>query len=102
MNIGNFCDTFKIDSEVDKELYDYIDKFQRKSLQKALGSCQDKMEILAFLRNSIQVLFESCVDGKIYFSYGNAFQLYEDGNKVKIFWKIQNPFSQMMKFEYEI
>lgn len=102
MNIANFCDTFRIEGEVDDELYDYIDKFQRKSLQKALNSYKDEQEILMYLRNCLQVLFDTCIDGKILYSFGNDFRICDENNKIQIFWKIQNPTSQLMKFEYEL
>lgn len=109
MELSGLCAVFNIEGEINKELFNYIDKKQKEQLQHIKNEYKDDEEYELYARlymgQFCSLLLQSKVEGLIKcpdWSYQNDFKVITEDHKLIIFWKLHNPTVQRLKYEYDL
>lgn len=98
LELGNVCAVFDIETNVNKELYDYIDEYQQRILKdySDLNMLKTAMEI------HCNALLKTRIDGKVSMSFFNDFVVYLENNRLRVVWNLHTPLRQRLEYDYSL
>lgn len=101
LQIGNLCGVFNIEGKYNKELYDYIDTYQRNAIEKCKKG-RSILDIKYGLGFYLQELWGTRIDNQVSNSQFNEYWYDVDEEKIKILWNLYTPTKQRFEYEYRL